>query len=112
MLLVELMRERDPDPLAPPGKSSSELRSFAILPAFDDISLTVALEQRGVVSHPVEDPSAMLRCLDAVLQDLSVGIRQTTDIGSMLTSRLIPRTSCAGRSRDLWMHGSRQCDHG
>lgn len=64
-LIVDLMCERDPDPLAPPGKSSRELRSFAILPTFDDINLTVALEQRGVGSHPVEDPAAMLRCLDA-----------------------------------------------
>lgn len=64
-LLADLMQARDPDPLTPPGKSSRALRSFAILPAFDDINLTVALEQRGVASHPVEDPSAMLRCLDA-----------------------------------------------
>jgi predicted N-acetyltransferase YhbS len=65
VLVVDLMRERTPDPLAPAGKSSRELRSFAILPTFDDIALTVALEERGVGSHPLEDPGTMLRCLDA-----------------------------------------------
>jgi predicted N-acetyltransferase YhbS len=64
-LAVDLMREREPDHLVPPGKSSRELRSFVILPSFDDIPLTVALEQRGVASHPLEDPTAMLRCIDA-----------------------------------------------
>lgn len=63
-LVVDLMRERTPDPLAPAGKSSRELRSFAILPTFDDIPLTIALEERGVASHPLEDPGTMLRCLD------------------------------------------------
>ncbi len=63
-LALDLMRERQPDLLAPPGKSSRELRSFAILPSFDDVPLTVVLEQRGVASHPLEDPSTMLRCLD------------------------------------------------
>ena len=64
-LAMGLMRERDPDPLVPPGKSSRELRSFVVLPTFDDIPLTVALEQRGVASHPLEDPTTMLRCIDA-----------------------------------------------
>lgn len=64
-LVIDLMGERESDPLAPPGKSSRELRAFAILPSFDDIPLTVALEERGVASHPVEDPTTMLRCIDA-----------------------------------------------
>jgi predicted N-acetyltransferase YhbS len=64
-LVVDLMRERSPDPLAPGGKSSRELRAFAILPTFDDIPLTIALEERAMASHPLEDPGTMLRCLDA-----------------------------------------------
>jgi len=64
-VLTRLLRPREADPLAPPGRTSRELRSFALLPAFDDIPLTVALEQRRVATSPMDDPSAMLRCLDA-----------------------------------------------
>ena len=50
-LILALLAPRDPDPLAPPGKTSRELRSFAVLPAFDDIPLTVAIEGRRVTTR-------------------------------------------------------------
>jgi GNAT superfamily N-acetyltransferase len=44
---------------SPDGRSSGLL-----LPAFDDLQFTLALEQAGIASQPVDDPSNMLRCLD------------------------------------------------
>jgi GNAT superfamily N-acetyltransferase len=35
-----------------------------LLPAFDDLEFTLALEQAGITSKPLEDPTNMLRCLD------------------------------------------------
>jgi GNAT superfamily N-acetyltransferase len=64
-LLLRFLLPREDDPLAPPGKQSRELRSFLVLPAFDDIPLTVSIEGRRVSTHPVGDPSSMLRCLSA-----------------------------------------------
>ena len=58
-LLCSLLIPRDDDCLVPAGISSRELRAFAVL------NLTVELENRGVSSHPVDDSSTMLRCLNA-----------------------------------------------
>jgi predicted N-acetyltransferase YhbS len=63
-LTLHMLEPVEDDPLAPPGKSSRELRSFVVLPAFDDIPFTVALERRRVGTHPVDDSTAMLRCLN------------------------------------------------
>jgi GNAT superfamily N-acetyltransferase len=66
--LAELIRhtleERENDELSPRGLSSRELRSAAMLPAFDDLQLTISLEHRGLTTSAVEDPSGMLRCLN------------------------------------------------
>jgi predicted N-acetyltransferase YhbS len=64
-LTLHTLQPVEDDPLAPPGKNSREIRCFLVLPAFDDIPFTVALEQRRVGTHPVDDPTAMLRCLNA-----------------------------------------------
>ncbi|MCH7600262.1 MAG: GNAT family N-acetyltransferase [Myxococcales bacterium] len=64
LLVSSILEEREQDDLAPRGVSSRELRNAAMLPAFDDLPLTVALEHRGLSSHPVADPSSMLRCLN------------------------------------------------
>ncbi len=64
-LVAHALTPRAADPLAPPGKTSQELRSFALLPSFDDIPFTVALEHSGVTTTPLEDPTPMLRCLNA-----------------------------------------------
>ena len=36
-----------------------------MLPAFDDLQFTLALERIGIVSQPVDDPSNMIRVLNA-----------------------------------------------
>jgi len=67
-LIASLLVPREGDPLAPGGRgslaSSVQLRAFCVLPTFDDLGLTVALEQRGIRSHPMEEAPAGLRCLD------------------------------------------------
>jgi GNAT superfamily N-acetyltransferase len=65
-LIGSLLDERDDDPLSGDGLSSAELRSFVVLPTFDDIGLSVALESRGIRSHPMDDPGAKLRCVNLI----------------------------------------------
>jgi len=65
-LISSLLVPREPDPLATHGLSSEELRSFVVLPTFDDIGLSVALESRGIRSHPMDDPGAALRCVNLI----------------------------------------------
>jgi len=64
LLVRDLLEPRQPDPLAPPGSDSAAFRAQVLLPAFDDLQLTVAMEHLGLASHPLVDESAMLRCLD------------------------------------------------
>jgi len=64
LLVAYVLEEREQDDLAPRGVSSRELRSAVLLPAFDDLQLTIALEHRGLTSHPIEDSTGMLLCLD------------------------------------------------
>ncbi|MCZ6785112.1 MAG: GNAT family N-acetyltransferase [Proteobacteria bacterium] len=93
-LILALLSPRDPDPLAPPGKTSRELRSFAVLPAFDDIPLTVAIEGRRVSTHPVDDPANMLLCLSApaLAERLDVSLLPG-ETGEEILRRLLPEQS-------------------
>ncbi len=63
-LISEVLTPRKDDPLAPEGHSSEQVRSFALLPTFDDIGLTVGLEHHGISSHPIDDESGLIRCLN------------------------------------------------
>ena len=76
LLMARSLETRDCDPLAPASLSSRQLRSALLLPVFDDLALTVALEQRGFTSHPFEDPTTMLRCLNmnAMAQRLDIAL--------------------------------------
>ncbi|MEM9174472.1 MAG: GNAT family N-acetyltransferase [Myxococcota bacterium] len=69
-LIGHLLSPRDDDPLAPSGRgdraASEQLRSFAVLPTFDDIGLTVALEHRGIRSHPMDEAKANFRCVNLI----------------------------------------------
>lgn len=69
-LVAHLLSPRDDDPLAPSGRgdraASEQLRSFAVLPTFDDIGLTVALEHRGIRSHPMDEAKANFRCVNLI----------------------------------------------
>ena len=91
-LVAHALTERENDDLAPRGVSSRELRSAVALPAFDDLQLTVALEHRGLTSHPVADRSAMLRCLDlealASRLDLALFPHESP---SQFLERILPR---------------------
>ncbi|HEB91604.1 MAG TPA: GNAT family N-acetyltransferase [Deltaproteobacteria bacterium] len=46
--------------------TSEQLRSFLVLPTFDDLGLTVALEHLGIRSHPMDDACASLRCVNLI----------------------------------------------
>ncbi len=70
ILVSSLLEPRDEDELikdAAVGRLSSEqLRSFMVLPTFDDIGLMVALEHRGIRSHPMDDAPASFRCVNLI----------------------------------------------
>ena len=70
ILVASLLVPREDDELikgAAAGRIASEqLRSFVILPTFDDIGLTVALEHRGIRSHPMDDARASFRCVNLI----------------------------------------------
>lgn len=91
-LVADVLSERENDDLAPRGVSSRQLRSAVILPAFDDLQLTVALEHRGLGSHPVEDSSAMLRCLnlEALANRLDIALFPEETPAQFL-ERILPR---------------------
>ncbi len=92
--MAQLLAPREDDALVPAGQTSSALRSFAVLPAFDDLPLTVALEHRGVSSHPVDDESAMLRCLSVELLANRLDISLLPGEGdSPFLTRILPRDS-------------------
>ena len=59
------LRPRQPDVLCRAEQSSEALREALLLPSFDDLPLTVSLEQRGISAQVVDDPTNMLQCLDA-----------------------------------------------
>jgi hypothetical protein len=90
-LVARLLVPREADPLAPPGKSSQECRAFALLPAFDDIPFTVALEHRRVTTAPLEDPTPMLRCLnlEALARRLDISLLPGEAPEAFLT-RILP----------------------
>jgi GNAT superfamily N-acetyltransferase len=65
-LIAKLLVPHEGDGLVPKGSrvESAEVRAFAVLPTFDDIGLTVALEHLGIRSHPVDEAKASFRCVD------------------------------------------------
>ncbi len=69
-LVASLLGPREDDVLIGDASSSkiksADLRSFVVLPTFDDIGLTVALEHRGILSHPMDDTRASFRCVNLI----------------------------------------------
>lgn len=90
-LIRSLLEPREDDPLARGRLESAELRSFVVLPTFDDIGLTVALEEMGIRSHPMEDACASLRCvnLTGFAQRLDVDLFEDED-GTAFLRRILP----------------------
>ncbi len=74
-----------------PSMTSAQLRSFAVLPTFDDIGLTVALEHRGILSHPLDDSRAGLRCVNLIglASRLDVDLLPDED-GPRFLQRILP----------------------
>jgi GNAT superfamily N-acetyltransferase len=62
--LIPIRPDKNESP--PITLTSAELRSFAVLPTFDDIGLTIALEHRGIRSHPMDDARAGFRCVNLI----------------------------------------------
>jgi GNAT superfamily N-acetyltransferase len=94
-LIAYLLEPRAEDPLLRGAIASRitsrELRSFLVLPTFDDIGLTVALEHRGIRSHPMDDARASLRCinLSALAARLDVDLLRGED-GAGFLRRILP----------------------
>lgn len=90
-LVDHLLTPHDGDTLAPSGRASEEIRSFAVMPTFDDIGLTVGLEHEGVASHPVDDDSGLVRCLNlhALAARLDVELEDGEDEPAFLR-RILP----------------------
>lgn len=95
ILIKSLLEPRSEDPLvdgAGTGRlASSELRSFVVLPTFDDIGLTVALEEMGVRSHPMDDARASFRCVNliGIASRLDVDLLPDED-GTAFLRRILP----------------------
>ena len=92
--MARTLEPREQDVLAAGALSSRQLRSSALLPAFDDLQLTVAMEQRGIGCHPVDLRSVMLRCLDmpALARRLDVSLFPGETADEFL-ARILPRDS-------------------
>ena len=90
-LISSLLEPRAEDALAHGPLASEELRSFLVLPTFDDIGLTVALEQRGIRSHPMDDSSASFRCVNLIglAARLDVDLLPDED-GTAFLQRILP----------------------
>ncbi len=94
-LIATLLTPRDDDALAPSGrgdrKASEQLRAFCVLPTFDDIGLTVALEHRGIRSHPMDEAKASFRCVNLIgfASRLDVDLLDDED-GAAFLRRILP----------------------
>lgn len=94
-LIAHLLEPRAEDPLLRGAIASRitsrELRSFLVLPTFDDIGLTVALEHRGIRSHPMDDARAVVRCVNlvALAARLDIDLLAGED-GSGFLRRVLP----------------------
>ncbi|MEZ4282564.1 MAG: GNAT family N-acetyltransferase [Myxococcota bacterium] len=94
-LIAHLLEPRGEDPLLRGAIASRitsrELRSFLVLPTFDDIGLTVALEHRGIRSHPMDDARASVRCINltALASRLDVELLPGED-GPGFLRRILP----------------------
>jgi GNAT superfamily N-acetyltransferase len=90
-LCEAILAPRVLDPLAPAEKPSAEFRSFAVLSVAADSALIAALERRGVVCSSIEDPTPMLRCLDAQVLARRLGLPPEQNSSSdALLRRVLP----------------------
>jgi GNAT superfamily N-acetyltransferase len=64
-LVLALLQPREPDPLAPPGRPSTELRRRLVAPCLADAALDDALMRRRLERKDFSSRDAMLRVVDA-----------------------------------------------
>lgn len=94
-LIASLLEPREEDPLLQGASigdvASAELRSALVLPTFDDLGLTVALEHLGIRSHPMDDARANFRCVNLIglASRLDVDLFPDED-GSAFLRRILP----------------------
>ena len=97
-LIGSLLEPLEDDPLIPTSDeagsaspTSAQLRSFVVLPTFDDIGLMVALEHRGIRSHPMDDLRAGFRCVNLIglASRLDVDLLPNED-GPQFLKRILP----------------------
>jgi len=90
-LVGRLLTPHDGDALTPAGHTSEEIRSFGVMATFDDIALTVSLEHEGVTSHPIDDDTGLIRCLNlhALAARLDVELLDGEDEAGFLR-RILP----------------------
>lgn len=90
-LVESLLEPRPDDVLASGSLTSGQLRSFVVLPTFDDIGLTVALEHRGIRSHPMDASAASFRCVNLIglAARLDVDLLPAED-GAAFLRRVLP----------------------
>jgi hypothetical protein len=63
-LVARILSPREPDPLAPPGRSSAQLRGLVAFRPPRDSELDQALAARDISGRVVEDPTVKWHCLD------------------------------------------------
>jgi GNAT superfamily N-acetyltransferase len=73
-LVARMLTPRDPDPLAPPERSSEQLRGLVAFRAPDDPGLDEAIAALGIAGRVVEDPTVKWRCLDPAGLSRRLGI--------------------------------------
>ncbi|UCE85814.1 MAG: GNAT family N-acetyltransferase [Deltaproteobacteria bacterium] len=90
-VVAHVMTPRTPDAFAPQGKTSAAFRSLATGCWVEDPELARALDARGIAGVRLEDPGAMLRCLDApaLARRLGASARGADAAGDVLR-RILP----------------------
>lgn len=90
-LCARVLVPRADDPLASAERPSSELRSWAVLSVAAPPDLAAALGRLGIARQPVEDPTVMLRCLDAAALGRRLdGAPAPGEAGEAFLARMLP----------------------
>lgn len=73
-LVARILTSREPDLLAPPERSSAQLRGLVAFRPPADVELDEALAALGIGGRLVEDPTVKWRCLDPAALSSRLGI--------------------------------------
>lgn len=93
-IIDDQLEPRERDVLAASDQPSRELRASMLMPCFDDLPLTVALEDRGIAANVVDDPVNMLQCLNAAALSARLDVPVHSDETPMaFLKRVLPPES-------------------